>query len=201
MPPVTSLVRTRLMVSVTASKLGECRNTNSASRPVVLVVLPNCIVILPLSSHNRRSCAGASHGIFYFALHTYLENEFLGSQGTYLASRETLIASVEAERSWDEVRLVACPMKADFCSTTTEVLAIETFLCFRVWSTGLPPESSSSNFPSQNEWPNFWQWWAQDSDRCVVILSPYCGRRHFSLAESPSYFPLKINSRKTYKKE
>ena len=132
MPPVTSLVRTRLMVSVTASKLGECRNTNSASRPVVLVVLPNCIVILPLSSHNRRSCAGASHGIFYFALHTYLENEFLGSQGTYLASRETLIASVEAERSWDEVRLVACPMKADFCSTTTEVLAIETFLCFRV---------------------------------------------------------------------
>ena len=101
-------------------------------------MLPNYIGILPLSSRDKRSCAGTSHGAFCFALHIFLESEVLGLQGTCLALREILLASVEAERSWDKVRPVACPVKAAFCYVATEALAIETFLCFRAGALGYP---------------------------------------------------------------
>ena len=98
-------------------------------------MLPNCIGILPLSSRDRRSCAETSpetsHGTFCFALRTCLESEVLGSQVTFLASREALLASIEAERSWDDAHPVARPVKAGFCSVAIEALATETFLCFR----------------------------------------------------------------------
>jgi len=145
-PSETSLVRARLALEVTAPRLGEGRDTILASRLIILTILPNCIGILPLSSRDRRSCARTSHGAFCFALHIFLESEVLGSQGTYLASREALLASVEVERSWDEVRPVAYSIKDGFCSVATEALAIETFLCFHTWSTGLPQERSSLNF-------------------------------------------------------
>ena len=157
MPSVTSLMRTRLAQWVTALRLGEGRDTSLASRLIVLVLLPNCIGILPLSSHDRRSCAGTSHRAFCFALHTCLESVVLGSQGICLASREALLASVEAERSWDEVRPVACPIKAGFYSIATEALAKETFMCFHTWSIRLLSESSSSNFLGQSEGPSFRQ--------------------------------------------
>ena len=45
---------------------------------------------------------------------------------------EALVASVEAKRSWDEVRPVACLVKVGFRYSATKVLAIEAFMCFRV---------------------------------------------------------------------
>ena len=128
-PSVTSLVRMRLAQGVTAPRLGEGRDTYLASRLIVSAMLPNCIGIFPLSSRDRRSCAGtlpkASHGAFCFGLHISLRSEVLGSQGTWLAMLEASVASVEAERSWDEASPATCPARAGFCS---EALATEIFL-------------------------------------------------------------------------
>ena len=138
MPSVVSLVGVRLSQGVTAPGLGEGRVAALASR---LIVSAKQAGILPLSSLDRRACGvaapEASHGAFYFGLHICFGRGDLGSQGTRLAS-------CEAERSWEEARSVTCLARAGFCS---ETLAIETFLCFHVWSTGLSSESSSSNFP------------------------------------------------------
>jgi len=155
MQSVTLLVKTRLAQGVTAPRLGEGRDTNLASRLIVSPMLPNWIGSLPLSSRDRRSCGGtspeASHGTFCFNLHICLGSEVLGSQGTWLALRKALLASVEAERSWDKPRPAARLAKAGFCS---EALTLEIFLCFRVCCTGLPSESNSSK--------------AQDSDHCIA---------------------------------
>ena len=132
----------KLALGANASRSGEDSDINLASRQI-LAMLPNFIGVLPLSSCDRRSCAGtspeASRRAFWFALHTCLESEVLGSQGTCLASREAVLASVEAERSWDEASPVARTVKASFYFVATDALLIETFLCFRAWSTGLPP--------------------------------------------------------------
>ena len=92
-----------------------------------------------------------SRGAFCFAFHTCLESEVLGSQGTCLASLEALLASAEAERSWDEICPVVHPVKTGFLYVATEALATETFLCFRAWSTGLPQRVVLKIFLGRNE--------------------------------------------------
>ena len=148
-PSATSLVGVGLALGVNASRLGKDGDIDLASR-LMLAVVPNHIGILPFSSRDRRSCAGTSpetsRGAFCFALHICLGSKVLGSQRTCLASREAFLASVEAERGWEEACSVARSAKIGFYSVATRALAIETFLYFRAWSTGLPPESSSSNF-------------------------------------------------------
>ena len=137
---------------VTTPRLGEGRVDNLASWLMASVKLPNRICNLPLSSRDRRSCGGTSpggtssetsHRAFCFGLHISLGSEVLGSQGTWLALLKAFVAPVEAERSWDEARPATYPARAGFCF---EALTTEIFLCFRVWSTGLPSESNSSNF-------------------------------------------------------
>ena len=116
---VTSLGRTRLARGATAPELGEGIVAVLASR---LMASTKQAGILPLSSHDRRTCGIAtpedSYGAFCFGLHICFGRGDLGSQGTWLTSRE-------AERSWEEVRSVACPARTGFYS---ETLAIETFL-------------------------------------------------------------------------
>ena len=121
---------------VTAPELGKGIVAVLALR---LMTSAKWACILPLSSRDRRACGvampEASHGAFCFGLHICSGSEVLGSQGTWLALRKTLLASIEADRSWDEALPAVRPIKVGFYS---EALATEIFLCFRAWRTGLP---------------------------------------------------------------
>jgi len=145
-PSVTSLVGVMLALGVSAPELGEDSDIGLASRLAAVMPL-RFKGILPISSRETRSHAGtspeASLGAFCFTLHTCLESEVLGSQGTCLSPCEALLSSVE--RSWSDVCPFVSMVIANLCSVATGALATETFLCFRTWSTGLPPKSSSSN--------------------------------------------------------
>jgi len=94
--------------------------------------------------------------------------------------RETLLASVETERSWSEVCKFARTVQVDFCSVATEVLATETLMCFCVWSTGLSPESSSSNF-SLSEWMQVF-----DGDGLRILI---VALRHYLLVAEEDLSP------------
>ena len=198
MPSETSLGRTMLAQGVIAPRLGEGKVSNLASWLMASAKLPNRIGNLPLSSRDRRSYGrtspggtspDASHGAFCFSLHISLGSEVLGSQGTWLALLKAPVAAVEAERSWDEVRPVTCPVTAVFCS---ETLATEIFCASECGALDYPQRAILWIFLGQNEWPSFQKWRAQDSDYCITTLSPCCARRPISPVESPSCFPSKI---------
>jgi len=105
-----------------------------------------------LPSQERRTCGVATpealYRAFCFGLHICFDKGDLGSQGTWLTTRE-------AEGCWQN-------SASDFCS---EILAIEIFLYFRAWSIRPPPERNSSNFPWSKWTTRFskvtgWRFWS-----------------------------------------